>query len=254
MPDFQWPDGAITRDAYKAMVLQLDPNGADDAEQQLRMDLERKMARDLAAALGDQLDTLIPDNATNDKVAQAPSQVATTSEPVREVLRRSLAQSADLGVNMALDTLENSSMSFDWTLAHGQAADWASRYSFDLVNGINQTTQARLQTAVNDWFREATTIGDLQKELAPLFGKQRAQTIATTETTRAAYQGSVAGYKQSGVVNQVEWVTVNDEKVCSICGPLDEQRAPLDGTFEGGYSVPAHPNCRCFVRPVVETS
>jgi SPP1 gp7 family putative phage head morphogenesis protein len=245
------PDGAITHDAYKAMVLQLDP-GTDDAEQQIRAQLERKLERDLVGAFDDQLGALLPDDASDDVIRSAPYRVNETSEPVREVLRRNLEQSSSLGVSVAFDTLEQIGMGFAWDLAHSRAADWASRYSYDLVRGINSTTQARLQTAVNDWFNERTTLPDLVKELEPTFGRKRAKTISITETTRAAAQGAIESYEVSGVVSEWEWVTVNDERVCPTCAPLNGKRAPLRGTFPGGYNIPAHVNCRCFGRPVVE--
>jgi len=259
MPPFNLAiaDGAITHDAYKAMVLQLSADDGDnsDAEQQIRMELERKFGRDLGRAFDDQLQQLIPDNATDEQIRAAVHQVTATSDGVRAVLRQSLEQSSSLGVSVALDTLEQIGMGFDWTLAHNRAAKWASNYTYELVQGINATSQTRLQTAVDDWFREPTTIRDLQRELEPTFGKRRARTIAATETTRAAYQGSVEGYRESGVVAEMEWVSVNDERVCVICGDgptgLNGKRAPLGGTFPGGYTAPAHVNCRCFVRPII---
>jgi SPP1 gp7 family putative phage head morphogenesis protein len=155
-------------------------------------------------------------------------------------------------VTVALDTLEQIGYGFEWTLAHAHAARWASQYSYELVQGINTTTQARLQQAVDDWFKERTTLPDLVKELEPTFGRRRARLIAQTETTRAAAEGSTLGYEESGVVEEMQWATVRDERVCPTCGPLHGQRAPLRGTFAGGYRLPAHPGCRCFARPVVE--
>lgn len=249
------PSGAITHDIFKALVLQLDPEGGDesDAEQRVRMELEARFARGLARAFGEQLDTLLPDGAGDEVIRAAASQVAATSEPVREVLRRELERSASLGVTVALDTLEQVGLGFDWTLANTDAARWASQYSYQLVGGINATSQARLQQAVDDWFQERTTLPDLVRELQPTFGRRRAQLIAQTETTRAAAEGSVLGFAQSGVVSEAEWVTMVDERVCPTCGGLHGKRAPLRGTFEGGLSYPpAHPGCRCFVRPVVD--
>jgi SPP1 gp7 family putative phage head morphogenesis protein len=245
----------ITPQWFKAMTLQLEPDGEDDAEQQIRRQLERKFERELAGAFDEQLNTLLPDDASDDAIRSAPQSVTTSSEPVREVLRRNLESGAELGVSVAFDTLEQIGMAFDYTLAHATAARWASRYSYELVRGINSTTTARLQTAVNDWFRESTTVGDLITELAPTFGRKRAKTIAITETTRAAAEGSIAGYEQSGVVEEIEWVTMNDEKRCVTCKELNEKRAPLRGSFQistGSYQAPAHPGCRCFVRPVIK--
>lgn len=40
---------------------------------------------------------------------------------------------------------------------------------------------------------------------------------------------------------------------CPICAPLNGKRAALDATFDGVVSnPPAHPRCRCFLRPVVD--
>jgi SPP1 gp7 family putative phage head morphogenesis protein len=244
--------GLITHDAYaafKAMVLQLDPSD-DEAEQKARLEVERIFGRDLAKALGDQLGELVPDNATDEQVRAAVHRVEATSGGVRAVLRASLEQSSSLGTTIALDTLQNVGLAFDWQLAHTQAAAWASRYSFDLVQGINRTSQGRLQTAVSDWFREPTTIRDLQNELAPTFGKQRAKLIAQTETTRAAHEGAVAGYEQSGVVAGLQWQTSADERVCPVCGPLQGTNLPM----RGGSTPPAHPGCRCWTIPIVDTS
>jgi SPP1 gp7 family putative phage head morphogenesis protein len=250
---FPIPD-SITPDAYKAMVLQLQPDEGDesDAEQQIRMEIERQFAAELEPALRDQMNDLIPPTATDAMVRAAPGNVAATSEQVRTVLRRHLQQGAELGVSVAFDQMNTIGMAFDWSLVHTRAAQWASRYSYDLIQGMNQTTQAQLQIAVDEWFKDATSLGALRQQLAPTFGGKRAQLIAQTETTRAAYQGSVDSYRQSGVVSEVEFVTVNDEKVCSLCGPLDGERAPLGGTFPGGYTIPVHVNCRCFCRPVLE--
>ncbi|GEM_PF-4246425 len=42
------------------------------------------------------------------------------------------------------------------------------------------------------------------------------------------------------------WNTAGDERVCSICGPLDGVKVGIDEFFPGGLPAPAaHPNCRC---------
>lgn len=250
---FFLPSGPITHDVYKAMVLRLDPNGNDDAEQQIRMELERRLSRELAQELNNQLDALIPPDATDAQVQAAVNQVAATSGPIRDALRRSLEQSSSLGVSVALDTLQNIGMSFDWTLAHVQASAWASRYSFDLVRGMNQTTQGRLQVAIDEWFRNGDTLEQLRQELAPTFGKRRAAMIASTETTRAAAEGSITGYEQSGVVVGKSWSVANDERVCPVCGGLEGITVPLRADFAPGIAnPPAHPSCRCWIRPSID--
>jgi SPP1 gp7 family putative phage head morphogenesis protein len=237
------------------MVLQLDPD-KDDAEQKLRMALEKQFAAELEKALREQMNDLIPPTASDDEVRQAPANVSATSGPVRDALYRNLARGADLGVSVAFDQLQSIGMGFDWTLAHTEAMKFASTYSFDLIKGMNATTQAQMQTAIDEWFRNPSSLGALRQHLTPTFGPKRAQLIAQTETTRAAAEGSKQGYQESGVIAEMEWVAVNDELVCPICGDdpdgLNGKRAPLNGTFPGDYGVPpAHPNCRCFIRGVV---
>lgn len=242
----------ITHEWYKALVLQLD-DGDDEAEQAARMELEKRFERELTSAFKEQLSDLLPEDASDETIRNAPNRVEATSQPVREILRKELEQGSSLGVSVALDTLEQIGLGFDWTLANADAARWASQYSYELIRGINTTTTQRMQVAVADWFNERTTLRDLVKELQPTFGRRRAKLIAQTETTRAAREGSIIGFEQSGVVSQTEWVTVNDERVCPQCGPLNGKRATLRGTFEDGKSYPpAHPGCRCFVRPVVD--
>jgi hypothetical protein len=47
-----------------------------------------------------------------------------------------------------------------------------------------------------------------------------------------------------------KWVTAEDERVCAVCGPLDQVTIPLHWRFQtlGGekfYAPGVHPNCRC---------
>lgn len=252
MPPFPIPE-QITPAWYKAMVLQLDPED-EDAEEQIRRQLEKRFERELAAAFDDQFEDLLPDGASDEVIRNAAGQVAATSEPVRDVLRRNLQSGTELGVSVAAETLATIGMAFDFNLANTQAARWASEYSYELIRGINSTTEARMQQAISDWFREeSTTVRELAKELEPTFGRKRAQLIAITETSRANAQGAIAGYAESGIVHEIEWLTAADERRCPTCSALHGTRTTLRGTFPGGYTVPAHPRCRCTLLPVLES-
>lgn len=260
------PTGPITPEAYKAMQLQLDPND-DEAEQKVRLEIERRFERELAGAFTEQFGDLLPAGASDEVIRAASAQVTATSEPVREVLRKQLEQSASLGVTVALDTLEGIGLGFDWTLAHTDAARWASQYSYQLVQGINSTTQARLQQAVDDWFNERTTLPDLVKELQPTFGRRRAKLIAQTETTRAATEGSLIGWAEAGFSGRPKqappahpgcrcwitirinddgsaeyiWQTARDELVCVTCGGLHGQSLGYAMQAPGNGPLPTPP-------------
>jgi SPP1 gp7 family putative phage head morphogenesis protein len=163
-----------------------------------------------------------------------------------------LQRSADLGVNVAIDQFDRIGFGFDWTLANQRAAEWASQYTGQLIADIDRTTQGRLRTAVSEWISNGDPLSKLRGELAPIFGDKRADLIASTEVTRAYSEANRIAYRESGVVDQIEWRTAADELVCPICGPLGGKRDTLDGDFGGAGMPPAHPRCRCWIVPVVE--
>lgn len=257
----------------KAQTLQLDPDD-DEAEQKIRMDIERESAQQLDRALGRQLSAVTA--TAPGSVDEAIQRARAAGEPVRDTLRRMLQLSADLGVSVAVNQFDNIGFGFDWTLANQAAAEWVNQYTFDLVSRINRTTERRLQTAVSEWITNGEPLRELRKELERM-NIQRAELIASTETTRAFYEANKIAYQESGVVSGMQWVTANDERVCPVCGPLggltvdDGEVRPasieqqernavfsgLNGEFvhpiDGGtYSPPAHPRCRCGVVPVIE--
>jgi SPP1 gp7 family putative phage head morphogenesis protein len=80
--------------------------------------------------------------------------------------------------------------------------------------------------------------------------RQRATTIARTETAEASMQGVSAGWRsgvETGLIDnssQKEWIAEAD--ACDICGPMDGKLVPWDAEFPSGrMAPPQHPNCRC---------
>lgn len=87
--------------------------------------------------------------------------------------------------------------------------------------------------------------------------RQRAMTIARTETIAAAIIGRIAGFEQAaqhGLFDRsrawLEWNAIQQDP-SEICFQLDGKRVRLGSTFNG-YLPPAHPNCRCVVDLVIE--
>ena len=252
--------GQNIRDAYKKLTrLDLDPNDSE-AERKLRNALEKDSQKDIARALRTQFNELIPAGATDAEVISAASRVTQTSGPVRDALRRALQAGADLGVVATIGQFDNIGLAFDWTMAHAEAAEWASRFASDLIPKIDAVTARRVNSAVSEWISNGEPLSKLRDELMNLpgapFGAQRAERIAATETTRAFAEGSRVADKESGVVEIVEWLTQNDELVCPICGPMHGKRGTLEqGVVGPDYTgfPPAHVNCRCDYRAVVQT-
>lgn len=165
---------------------------------------------------------------------------------MREVLAYVLEQGADLGVSIAVDQLAGARISFDYRLVNEEARRWAQNYSYELVRGIDATTQTVLRTELEAWTRTGEPYSSLVRRLAPTFGRQRAKLIATTEITRAYAEGSMAIYQASGVVTGVQWLTAGPA-ACKICAPLEGKIFPLAGLVR----PPLHPGCVCGLAPVV---
>jgi hypothetical protein len=134
----------------------------------------------------------------------------------------------------------------DWGLVNESAVTWANRYTFDLVSGINRTSQQALQKAVSSYFEQGWTIGDLESRIGNIYAPYRSEMIAVTEVTRAAAQGemSITDELRKQGVNMIPiWQTNEDELVCPLCGPLNDKERG-DGWTD---PPPRHPRCRCFV-------
>lgn len=140
--------------------------------------------------------------------------------------------------------METTPLGVDWALVNERAVEWASRYTYDLVQGITRTTRGTLQRTMTDYFNLGLTREDLESRIRPLFGPVRAEMIAVTEVTRAASEGEqelARELKEQGIEMVPIWQTNDDELVCPACGPKHDQRI-TDGMFP-----PAHPRCRCWV-------
>lgn len=136
-----------------------------------------------------------------------------------------------------------------WELVNEAAAQWASRYTYDLVRGINDTSRSLLQRYVEDFYRTNEDLPTLRERIAQVFGQARAHNIAITETTRASVEGEravVREIERSGLRGQLVaiWQTVADDRVCPICGPLHNVEIEREAF---GLYPPAHPGCRCFI-------
>lgn len=102
--------------------------------------------------------------------------------------------------------------------------------------------------------------------------ERRAKTIARTETIRASATGQQETWRamaRDQLIDTSEfrqvWTVADDERLCALCAPMDDQSVELDVPFVSkmrgihpserveyaGMTVespPLHPNCRCALR------
>jgi SPP1 gp7 family putative phage head morphogenesis protein len=245
-------------------AMPLDPDDPE-AEQKERMKIERQAERSIANGLQTQQERVIeslpstPDDFprwAREDLENALKRGASEAE-LMDALRRALIESVDLGVSVAVAQLGG--IGFDWTLANDDARRWADQYVGQLIRDIDATTSERVRRSVAAWIENGEPLDALIDELTPIFGRRRAELIASTEVTRAYAEGNRQAYKASGVVQRWEWRTAEDELVCPICGPLAGATVQIDGDFSGFLpdevrrgtisAPPAHPRCRCWVVP-----
>lgn len=132
----------------------------------------------------------------------------------------------------------------------GKIVDYANKYTVGRVAGMVESTRTFLQRAITMFVNSerGMTRENVEKLIAPVFGAERASTIAVTEITRAANQATLQYQEYLSTNYDMQlvrvWQTNNDELVCPICGPLNEQ---LESVWADKYpnGAPAHPNCRC---------
>lgn len=251
---FGMTGGTYTPDAVKAMILQLDPDDPE-AEQKIRMGLEGKSAKTLRQAFLQMYETLIPGAMTfADEAAQLAEmeRLIRSDSKVRDAIERMLVDSADLGVSVAVSQLEGVGYGMDWTMPNTQAREWAKQYAGTLVQGIDQTNMNTLREATSRWINNGEPLQSLVDDLAPLFGRSRAELIAATEVTKAFFEANQITWKASEVVGEIVWQSAADERACPVCGALHGETVELGQSFRGSYTPPAHPRCRCWVSPVLK--
>lgn len=180
-------------------------------------------------------------------------------EVMAEFILPTVEDIAVAGVVGGAAAVEALGIAGDWALVNSWAKSWARYADFDLVKGITKTTRDKISEALMEHVETGSRLDELITKLEPVFGKERAAAIATTETTRIYSEANMKLWSTAGVWGK-QWVTANDELVCDICGPLDGKMIELDSEdFEGYFKSevvgvagpPAHVNCRCYLQPVL---
>lgn len=109
--------------------------------------------------------------------------------------------------------------------------------------------QETLNTTLVDCVITGVKPTQLKQQLQERFGVSysRANTLVRTEMSHIQNQAAQQRYKDYGV-QQVEVWADKDERRCEVCAKLHQTRYPVGSTMP----IPAHPNCRCSIIPVVE--
>lgn len=148
-------------------------------------------------------------------------------------------------IQQAHDALDGNGVAVDLSGVNIDAVEWARQYGDEIIvrvygEAYKGTSVLIAQAYLNGW-----TTSQLTKLIETSYSCSHdiAETIATTELTRAQVEGEKASerwyFETYGSHLVPIWKTANDERVCPICSPRNEQ--PIIDDFY----PPAHPQCRC---------
>lgn len=146
---------------------------------------------------------------------------------------------------------------------------------FKFARNVSEESAKQISAVIESAFTEGRSLGELSKDIQKLgeqWTKSRSNTIARTETAKAANRGARVGYKSAGA-EFVRYSAILDSVTTEICQELDGKVVSIDAPFltqDEGFTqsngkqlnlsyndgVPeagtAHPNCRSTIIPVNE--
>lgn len=129
----------------------------------------------------------------------------------------------------------------------------ASRQNY-LIQSLDETTRDWLIEQIVEGKKLSLTNAEIASQIADdadEISLTRANTIVNTEVANAMQLAELDTYKEQGIEEKM-WVTSEDELVCPICEPLDNEVVKTDAIFSSGDdAAPAHPNCRCYIQAVI---
>ena len=143
-----------------------------------------------------------------------------------------------------------------FTLVDTDALDFMVNYNLilagdvyrELADGIKRTIMSGIATGkgaddiVRDLGHVIVDKDSFRQAGTRVFSKAqyRMEMIARTEVLRAHNQGRLKFHQRVGV-QKLEWIAMEDERMCPVCGDLDGKVFPTDKFPQ----QPAHPHCRC---------
>lgn len=124
--------------------------------------------------------------------------------------------------------------------------------TFSELRGITQAMDQQISRVLAEGLaagQNPMAIARALNERVDKIGITRARTLARTEIIRAHHVASVQEYINLGITElgaEVEWTTAGFN-VCPICQGLEGRRYQAEESFN---LIPAHPNCRCTLKPI----
>ncbi|HPS02710.1 MAG TPA: minor capsid protein, partial [Candidatus Sumerlaeota bacterium] len=189
--------------------------------------------------------------------------------------RRSTKEAFGLGIAAGIGELADAALPFYADLGAGGIDKLATKVfqivdtdALDFMTQYNLTLAGDVQRELSDGIKRTILSGiatgkgsdDLVRDLGEVIedkesfrqagtkvfskAQYRMETIARTEILRAHNMGRLKFHQRVGI-QKLEWMAVEDERMCAVCGGLDGQVFEI----EKFPQQPAHPLCRCVSQP-----
>lgn len=167
------------------------------------------------------------------------------------------ARTADL-----TEALEGAGVAFGRQLSPDQIAtiargDIAGATTKEWFTGGQAAQAERLERSIRLAFAEGASIGSVVAELRRQEGGNRRQLETLARTVMQGFANEAAHNlydRNSELLTGKQWIATLDDNTSLCCGPLDGRIWFYEGTpnVDNMPRAPKHPNCRCFVAPVVK--
>jgi SPP1 gp7 family putative phage head morphogenesis protein len=120
----------------------------------------------------------------------------------------------------------------------------------DLITTVPERYIDRIRSDVEDAFEQGIEPGDLADQFEERYGmaEDDAQRIARDQIGKLAAQLNQERQQAMGVTSYV-WRTMNDERVCEDCAPMDGQTFEWSDPPGDGHPGEHHPMDRCYAEP-----
>jgi len=187
------------------------------------------------------------------------------------VFRKTTKDSFKLGIQQGIGELADAALPFYadlkpegidklatkvFTIVDTNALDFMAQYNLtlagdvhrELADGIKRTILNGIATGkgaddiVRDMGKVIVDKDSFRQAGSRVFSKAqyRMEMIARTEVLRAHNMGRLKFHERVGI-QKLEWLAMEDERMCPVCGGLDGKTFPIDKFPQ----QPAHPHCRC---------
>ena len=121
-------------------------------------------------------------------------------------------------------------------------------YSQRIWDNVNDLAN-RIYNDIIDCVRNGKRPSEIARKIKNDFGVSayQANRLVNTELAKVVNKAQLQIYEESGVVDKVMWTATLEKNTCEYCADLDGKK------FDLGKApfLPAHPNCRCCLVPVV---